>query len=73
MTPHGSGKWCEGNNGKLHYLGNWARRKNGKLICVAEDGRRDALEVYKFKADDLHASRLLRGRVVLRYERNWRW
>lgn len=60
LTPHGSGKWQKKIRGKIHYFGNWARRENGKLVRVPGDGWKEALELYKAQADDLHAGRVPR-------------
>lgn len=57
LTPHASGKWQKKIRGKFHYFGAWARRINGKLVHVDGDGWKEALELYKAQADDLHAGR----------------
>jgi integrase len=44
-------------NGKIFYFGRWARLVNGKLDRVEGDGWREALDLYKAQADDLHAGR----------------
>jgi hypothetical protein len=46
--------------GKIHYFGKWAKRVNGKLVRVEGDGWKEALELYKAQADDLHAGRIPR-------------
>jgi integrase len=43
--------------GKIQYFGKWGRRVNGKLVRVEGDGWKEALELYKAQADDLHAGR----------------
>ena len=43
--------------GKIHYFGRWGRVVGGKLERVEGDGWKDALELYKAQADDLHAGR----------------
>jgi integrase len=57
LTPHASGKWQKKIRGKTHYFGNWARRVGGKLVRVEGDGWKEALELYRAQADDLHAGR----------------
>ena len=57
LTPHASGKWMKKILGKIHYFGNWARQVNGKLERTEGDGWKEALELYKVQADDLHAGR----------------
>jgi integrase len=57
LSPHPSGKWQKKIRGKVHYFGNWAKRVNGQLVRVKGDGWREALELYKAQADDLHAGR----------------
>ena len=57
LSPHASGKWQKKILGKIHYFGNWARRINGKLERVEGDGWKEALELYKSQAEDLHAGR----------------
>jgi integrase len=60
LTPHPSGKWCKKIRGTVHYFGQWAKRLNGELVAVDGDGWKNALELYKAVADDLHAGRSLR-------------
>src|SRR5689334_9782664 len=62
LTPHASGAWQKKIRGKIHYFGRWARRVNGKLERVEGDGWKEALELYKAQADDLHAGRTPRVR-----------
>jgi integrase len=57
LSPHSSGKWQKKIRGKIHYFGNWAKRVNGQLVRVEGDGWKEALELYKAQADDLHAGR----------------
>ncbi len=57
LTPHASGAWQKKILGKVHYFGKWAKRVNGKLVRIEGDGWREALELYKADADDLHAGR----------------
>jgi hypothetical protein len=57
LTPHASGAWQKKIRGRVHYFGRWARVVNGKLERVPEDGWKEALEIYKAQADDLHAGR----------------
>jgi integrase len=57
LTPHASGAWQKKIRGKIHYFGKWARRVNGKLVRIKDDGWKEALELYKTLADDLHAGR----------------
>src|SRR5262245_61841058 len=57
LTPHASGAWQKKIRGKIHYFGRWGRRVDGKLVRVEGDGWKEALELYKAQADDLHAGR----------------
>jgi integrase len=57
LTPHASGKWQKKINGSTYYFGRWAKRMDGRLVRVEGDGWREALELYKAQADDLHAGR----------------
>ena len=57
LTPHASGAWQKKILGKIHYFGKWAKRVNGKLTRIEGDGWKEALEIYKAQADDLHAGR----------------
>ncbi len=57
LSPHPSGKWQKKIRGKIHYFGQWAKRVNGKLVRIEGDGWKEALELYKAQADDLHAGR----------------
>jgi integrase len=47
--------------GKIHYFGRWGRVVDGKLVRVEGDGWKEALELYKAQADDLHAGRTPRA------------
>ena len=57
LTPHASGAWQKKILGKTHYFGRWACTRNGKLERIEGDGWKEALELYKAQADDLHAGR----------------
>lgn len=57
LTPHASGKWMKKIRNKIHYFGAWAKRVNGQMVRVEGDGWKEALELYKAHADDLHAGR----------------
>src|SRR5260370_17984380 len=57
LTPHASGKWQKKIRGSTYYFGKWAKRVDGKLQRVEGDGWKEALELYKAQADDLHAGR----------------
>jgi integrase len=57
LTPHPSGHWQKKILGKIHYFGKWGRRVNGVLERVEGDGWKEALDLYKSQADDLHAGR----------------
>jgi integrase len=61
LTPHPSGHWQKKIRGKIHYFGKWGRRANGVLERVEGDGWKEALDLYKSQADDLHAGRTARG------------
>src|SRR5205807_7416408 len=60
LTPHASGAWQKKIRGKIHYFGRWAKRVNGKLVRIEGDGWDEALQLYKAKAEDLHAGRIPR-------------
>jgi integrase len=62
LTPHASGAWQKKIGGKVRYFGRWARRVNGQLVRLEGDGWKEALELYKAQADDLHAGRTPRPR-----------
>jgi len=57
LSPHPSGKWQKRILGHIYYFGTWAKRVNGQLVRVEGDGWKEALELYKAQADDLHAGR----------------
>jgi integrase len=57
LTPHASGAWQKKIRGKIHYFGRWGRVIDGKLQRIEGDGWKEALELYKVQADDLHAGR----------------
>jgi integrase len=57
LSPHASGAWQKKIRGKIHYFGKWARRVDGKLVRIEGDGWKEALDLYKAQADDLHAGR----------------
>jgi integrase len=57
LTPHASGAWQKKIRGRIYYFGKWARVVNGTLTRVDGDGWKEALELYKAQADDLHAGR----------------
>jgi integrase len=57
LTPHASGAWQKKIRGKIHYFGKWAKRVNGQLVRIEGDGWKEALELYKSQAEDLHAGR----------------
>ena len=57
LSPHPSGKWQKKIRGKIHYFGKWGRVVNGKMERIEGDGWKEALELYKVQADDLHAGR----------------
>src|SRR5437588_10476822 len=57
LTPHASGAWQKKIRGKIYYFGKWAKRVNGKLERIEGDGWKEALELYKAPAHDLHAGR----------------
>lgn len=63
LRPHALGYWSKKIKGKVHNFGRWARVVDGKLTPVPyEAGWKEALEVYKAQADDLHAGRAPRSR-----------
>jgi integrase len=57
LSPHASGAWQKKIRGRIYYFGHWGRRVNGRLVRVEGDGWKEALELYKAQADDLHAGR----------------
>jgi integrase len=57
LTPHASGAWQKKIRGRIHYFGRWGKRVNGRLVRIEGDGWKEALELYKAQADDLHAGR----------------
>jgi integrase len=63
LSPHASGAWQKKIRGKIHYFGKWAKQVNGKLVRIDGDGWKEALELYKAVADDLHAGRTPRAKA----------
>lgn len=63
LSPHASGAWQKKIRGKIHYFGRWGRVINGKLTRIDGDGWKEALEIYKAQADDLHAGRTPRAKA----------
>jgi integrase len=57
LSVHASGAWQKKIRGKIHYFGKWGRVVNGKLVRIEGDGWKEALDLYKAQADDLHAGR----------------
>lgn len=57
LTPHASGSWQKKIRGQVYYFGRWGRVRNGKMERLPDDGWKEALELYKAQADDLHAGR----------------
>jgi len=57
LTPHASGMWMKKIRGRLFYFGRWGRVRKGKMFRLPGDGWKEALEIYKAQADDLHAGR----------------
>jgi integrase len=66
LTPHSSGKWQKkitvNGSSKIHYFGRWGRIRNGKMERIEGDGWKEALDLYKAQADDLHSGRTPRVR-----------
>jgi integrase len=62
LSPHPSGTWQKKIRRKIHYFGRWGRVVKGKLVRVEGDGWKEALELYKAQADDLHAGRSPRAK-----------
>ena len=54
LTPHACGAWHKRILGKINYFGRWGRVVNGTMTRVEGDGWKEALELYKAQADDLH-------------------
>ncbi len=54
LSPHPTGNWQKKIRGKIHYLGRWSRVRNGKMERLPGDAWKEALELYKSQADDLH-------------------
>jgi hypothetical protein len=63
LTPHNSGAWMKKINGRIHYFGRWGRIVDGVMVRVEGDGRKEALELSKAQADDLHAGRTPRAKT----------
>jgi integrase len=61
LSPHASGKWVKKINGVPRYFGRWAKVIKGKLERIEGDGWKEALDLYKAQADDLHAGRTPRA------------
>ena len=57
LTPHPGGAWQKKILGRIHYFGRWGHIRNGKMERLPGDGWKEALELYKVQADDLHAGR----------------
>lgn len=63
LTPQSGGLWMKKIRNphtgafKLWYFGHWGRIRNGKMERLPDDGWKEALELYKAQADDLHAGR----------------
>lgn len=57
LTPHNSGKWMKKIRGTVHYFGRWGKIVNGTMERLSGDGWREALDLYKAQAEDLHAGR----------------
>lgn len=57
LTPHACGAWQKKILGKIKYFGRWGRVINGTLTRIEGDGWKQALELYKAQADDLHVGR----------------
>ena len=64
LTPHPAGKWQKNIRGKIHYFGRWGRVRDGIMERVEGDGWKEALELYRAQADDLHAGRAPRVHKV---------
>jgi integrase len=62
LSPHASGKWQKKIRGRIYYFGNWSKVVGGKRERVPGDGWKEALDLYKAQADDLHAGRTPRIR-----------
>jgi len=61
LSPHASGKWVKRIRGKLYYFARWAKTVGGKLERIPGDGWKEALEIYKAQAGDLHVGRTPRA------------
>lgn len=57
LGAHPGGMWQKKILGKIHYFGRWGRRVKGKMVRLESDGWKEALDIYKAQADDLHAGR----------------
>ena len=64
LCAHPAGKWQKNIRGKIHYFGRWGRIRNGVMERIEGDGWKEALELYKAQADDLHAGRTPRVHKV---------
>src|SRR3990172_4841123 len=57
LYPHPLGYWSKKIRGEIHRFGRWGRIRGGKMERIEGDGWKEALEIYKAQADDLHAGR----------------
>lgn len=64
LSPHASGAWQKKILGKVHYFGRWGKIVKGKMERLPGDGWKEALDLYKAQADDLHAGRTPRVRKM---------
>ena len=64
LSPHARGQWQKKINGKIHYFGRWGNLVNGEMVRILGDGWQDALAIYKAQADDLHAGKTPKAKLV---------
>lgn len=64
LSPHPRGQWQKKIKGKIHYFGRWGKIEKGKLVRVPGDGWQEALALYKAQADDLHAGKVPKAKLV---------
>jgi integrase len=61
LYPHPLGYWSKKIRGKILHFGRWGRVRNGKVERIEGETWKEALELYKAQADDLHAGRTPRA------------
>src|SRR5262249_53301649 len=57
LTPHPRRKWTKRIRRRIHSFGRGANRVSVKLVRIPGDGWEEALALYKWQADALHAGK----------------